>query len=158
MLKYLLDESDPERGYVHFEKGDEVVLMLSNFGGMSNLEMGAVMDETLEQLEKQYKISPIRVYNGPVETSLNAPAFSTSLVNLTQAAKQTSISLEKMVEFLDVHTGTAWEGYVGEQKQRRTRQEQLHPAPEEEEREIDPSSDVKGKPSSHPSFHKPHTS
>lgn len=144
MLKYLLDESDPERGYVHFEKDDQVVLMLSNFGGMSNLEMGAVMDETLEQLEKHYGISPVRVYNGPVETSLNAPAFSTSLVNLTQAAKETSFDVDKILDFLDVHTGTAWEGYVGAQKQRRTRQQQLHASPKEQEREIDPSNDITG--------------
>ena len=50
MLDLMLDQNDPERAFVKFKDGDELVLMVNNQGGMSNLEMGAVVDETLNQL------------------------------------------------------------------------------------------------------------
>lgn len=143
-LKYMLDESDPERGYVHFGKGDETVLMVSNFGGMSPIEMGALVDEILNQLDKTYGIHPVRVYQGPLETSLNAPAFSTSILNLTAAAKETSYSVADMKKFLDVRTTTNWESFAGSQSKERPRKEQFVPEPKEvDTRSID--SDVKGK-------------
>lgn len=131
MLKYCLDETDEERGYVHFEKDDEIILLVSNFGGISPLEMGAIVDELLEQLEKHYSITPIRVYNGPLETSLNAPAFSTSLINLTAAAKNTSYSVKQILELLGVKTATSWEAVAGAQIARRPRKEQISPPPKE---------------------------
>lgn len=144
VLKYCLDETDEERGYVHFEKGDEIILLVSNFGGISPLEMGAIVDELLEQLEKDYSITPVRVYNGPLETSLNAPAFSTSLINLTAAAKNTSYSVKQMLELLEVKTATAWEAVAGAQTIRRPRKEQIVSPPKEVEKTIDV--DYKGKP------------
>ncbi|KAJ3472458.1 hypothetical protein NLG97_g10973 [Lecanicillium saksenae] len=39
VLTHCLDEKDPERAYVKFNPGDETMLLVSNFGGMSNLEM-----------------------------------------------------------------------------------------------------------------------
>ena len=50
MLKLLLDPSDEDRAFVPFKKQDEVVLLCNNQGGMSSLEMGALVDETLAQL------------------------------------------------------------------------------------------------------------
>lgn len=137
VLKYCLDESDPERGYVHFEKGDEIILLVSNFGGISPLEMGAITDELLEQLEQKHSISPIRVYNGPLETSLNAPAFSTSLINLTAAAKNTSFSTKQMLDFLEVRTTTSWEAVAGSQIARRPRKQQIASPPKEPEKTIE---------------------
>lgn len=142
ILKHCLDESDPERGYVHFDKGDDVILLVSNFGGVSPLEMGAIVDELLEQLDKDYSISPIRVYNGPLETSLNAPAFSTSLINLTAAAKNTSYSVKQMLELLEIRTSTQWEAVAGGQSHRRPRKDQVVSPPKEAERTIE--TDFKG--------------
>ena len=50
MLKLVLDQNDPERSFVKFANGDELVLLINNQGGMSNLELGAAVDETLNQL------------------------------------------------------------------------------------------------------------
>ena len=146
ILKYCLDEKDPERGYVHFEPDDVVVLMVSNFGGVSQMEMGALVDELLTQLERDYSMVPVRVYTGPLETSLNAPAFSTSVVNLTAAAKNTTFSVLQMLEFLDVRTNTQWESMAGTQRERRPRKDQfVKPPSEDAPRSINPREDLKGK-------------
>lgn len=49
-LKLLCDPQDKERYFVTFEKGDSNVLVINNYGGMSNLELGALTDETITQL------------------------------------------------------------------------------------------------------------
>lgn len=144
VLTHLLDEKDTERAYVHFEKGDEVVLLTSNFGGMSPLEMGALADEVLQQLLTDYSITPVRVYNGSLATSLNAPAFSTTLVNLTAASKKTKFSTKQMLEFLDTRTNSAWESVAVDASKPRARKEQLAAAPKELERTIQADEDLKG--------------
>ena len=147
-LKYMLDESDPERGYVKREDGDEIVLMISNFGGMSNLELGALTDELLAQLERDYKMHPVRVYSGPIETSLNAPAFSTSVLNLTAAKREgTRFSTAQMVEWIDIRTTTQWESMSGRQTTRIKREDQsISNSKQEEPRTVDPNKDVKVDP------------
>lgn len=50
MLKLLLDKEDKERAFVHYNAGDSIVLLVNNMGGMSVLEMYAIVDEILEQL------------------------------------------------------------------------------------------------------------
>lgn len=130
MLAYCLDENDPERGYVHFEPGDETLLLLSNYGGMSPLEMGALTDEILIHLARDWQIEPVRVYVGPLETSLNAPAFSMSVVNISAAARNESCgySVEEIKAFADVKTGTCWEAVSGAQagsRRRHKRADQL---------------------------------
>jgi dihydroxyacetone kinase len=50
MLDLILNQEDPERSFVKFKDQDELVLLVNNQGGMSALEMGAVLDETLNQL------------------------------------------------------------------------------------------------------------
>ncbi|KAH7150330.1 dihydroxyacetone kinase [Dactylonectria estremocensis] len=133
ILRYCLDESDPERGYVHFAPGDETMLLVSNFGGMSFLEMGALVDELLEQLQRGYNMAPARVFAGFIETSLNAPAFSVSVINITQAAANCSYSAEQIKQFADVKTDTCWESMAGAQSgpRRRARKEQFVQAPVE---------------------------
>lgn len=136
LLKHCLDETDAERAYVHFDtQKDEVVLLVSNFGGMSQLELSALVDELLVQLHRDWKIAPVRVYAGCLETSLNAPAFSVSLLNLTAAAadEQNPYSVEELKEFLDTRTSTYWESFSGAQAQRRPRAEQFVKSLEDEE-------------------------
>lgn len=143
----MLAEGDPERSYVHFTPSDETVLLISNFGGMSPLEVGALVDEVLHQLERDYKLTPVRVYQGPVETSLNAPAFSISVMNLTDAAKNCSFSVAQMKEFLDVRTTTNWESFAGAQTVQKPRKEQFIPAAKHEpERTVDPAKDLRVDP------------
>jgi hypothetical protein len=50
LLDLMLKQDDPERSFVKFKEGDDLVLLVNNQGGMSALEMGAVVDETLSQL------------------------------------------------------------------------------------------------------------
>ncbi|KAL7794416.1 Dak1 domain-containing protein [Trichoderma ceciliae] len=132
ILQHCLDEEDPERGYVGFAPGDETILLVSNFGGISHLEIGALVDEILEQLAKDWKIEPVRICAGFLETSLNAPAFSVSVINITAAARNCSYSVEDIKTFFDVRTTTFWESMAGSQAQRRTRQQQLVQPPKEE--------------------------
>ncbi|KAK3379227.1 Dak1 domain-containing protein [Lasiosphaeria ovina] len=145
ILTYCLDEKDPERGYVNFSPGDETVLVVSNFGGMSNLEMGGLVDELLQQLLADWNIQPSRVYAGCLETSLNAPAFSVSVINISSAAANSTYSLDQVKAFLDVRTDTAWEAVAGSQSnpQRRPRADQIVQPPVEEKKVIDDTEDLK---------------
>lgn len=49
-LKLLCDPKDEERHFVTFREDDSVVLVVNNYGSLSNLELGALMDETITQL------------------------------------------------------------------------------------------------------------
>ncbi|KAI0474319.1 dihydroxyacetone kinase [Xylaria cf. heliscus] len=148
ILTYLLDETDPLRGYVSFNEGDETLLLVSNFGGMSYLEMGALVDELLEQLDAGWKIGPARVISGFLETSLNAPAFSVSVVNVTAAARNCAYSAEEIKGFFDARTDTHWESMAGSQarKQRRSRKEQLAQPPAVPRHAVDEATDLKVDP------------
>lgn len=143
ILTHCLDENDPERGYVKFAPGDETILLVSNFGGMSHLEMGALVDELLEQLDTDWKIQPVRVCAGFIETSLNAPAFSVSVINVTAATKNCKYSVDQIKSFFDVRTTTSWESMAGSQTKRRARKEQLVQPPKEETKVVDESRDLK---------------
>ena len=142
ILTHCLDENDPERGYVKFAPGDETILLISNFGGMSHLEMGALVDELLEQLDADWKMQPVRVCSGFLETSLNAPAFSVSVINVTAASKNCKYSVDQIKQFFDVRTTTHWESMTGSQAIR-ARKEQLAPSPKEEAKTVDDTKDLK---------------
>lgn len=144
VLTHLLDEQETDRAFVHFEQDDEIVLLTSNFGGMSPLEMGALVDEVLEQLTKDYSIVPVRVYNGSLATSLNAPAFSTTLLNLTAASKNTKFSTKQMLDLLDTKTNSAWESTAVDANKPRSRKEQLVSTPEAQKRSIKSGEDLIG--------------
>ncbi|KAI0596133.1 dihydroxyacetone kinase [Biscogniauxia sp. FL1348] len=146
ILTYCLDEKDPQRGYVKFADGDEVLLLLCNYGGISYLEQGALVDELLEQLASTWKIVPVRICAGFLETSLNAPAFSVSVVNITAAARNCSYSTEEIKSFIDAKTNTHWESMTGSQAVRRTRQEQFVSPPKEPRKTVDDARDLKIEP------------
>ncbi|KAI1161207.1 dihydroxyacetone kinase [Nemania serpens] len=146
ILTYLLDEADPLRGYVNFSATDETILMISNFGGMSHLEMGALANELLEQLDTDWKMSPVRVVSGFLETSLNAPAFSVSLINVTAAARNCSYSADEIKGFFDARTDTHWESMAGSQAKRRPRREQFVQPPASPRHSIDEATDLKVDP------------
>ncbi|KAG2148927.1 DAK1 DegV-like protein [Suillus clintonianus] len=62
---------------------DVTVLFINNLGGVSQLEIGAIVEEVRDVLASQ-KIVPSRVYCAPFMTSLNAPGFSISVVNVSR--------------------------------------------------------------------------
>ncbi|KAJ1332038.1 triose/dihydroxyacetone kinase [Microdochium nivale] len=156
LFKYMLDETDPDRGYVHFQPGDETILLVSNFGGMSHLEMGALVDELLEQISSEPWgfPEPVRVCSGFLETSLNAPAFSVSVLNVSAAARtlssssssgSTKYTADDIKRFFDARTNTYWESVAGAQSgPRRPRAEQFLKDNSVQERHTsDPSRDLK---------------
>jgi dihydroxyacetone kinase len=50
LLSLLCDQNDSERAFVKFNQNDDTVLLINNYGGLSNLELGALTQETLSQL------------------------------------------------------------------------------------------------------------
>ncbi|KAL0932364.1 dihydroxyacetone kinase [Colletotrichum truncatum] len=146
LLQYCLKQDDPERSYVKFNNDDETILLVSNFGGISYLELGALVDEVLEQLEQKWNVRPVRIFAGPLETSLNAPAFSLSLINITAASKNCPFSVEQIKDFVDAKTNTHWESMAGSQASRRERKLQFIQSPPEEPKKIDSSNDVRMDP------------
>ncbi|OZJ04492.1 hypothetical protein BZG36_02667 [Bifiguratus adelaidae] len=104
------EPDDPYRSFVPFSPSDDVVLFIANMGGMSVLEMGAVVNETLDQLGAK-GIKPVRVFNGPFMTSMNAPGISISLLNLTNIAKTSNHTLDELLQLIDAPHGTfSWPG------------------------------------------------
>ena len=146
ILTSCLDENDPKRGYVKFSPGDEVFVLLSNFGGVSHLEMGALVDEVLSQLEKEWNISPARVCCGFIETSLNAPAFSVSVINASVAAQNCRYSVEEIKQFFDVKTNTYWESMAGSQTKPWKSEQQLVSLPVVEPKPVNEKTDLKINP------------
>lgn len=58
LLTLLCDQNDPERAFVKFGKNDDTVLLVNNYGGLSNLELGALTQETLAQLGWNSRMLP----------------------------------------------------------------------------------------------------
>jgi dihydroxyacetone kinase len=51
LLDMLLSQSDPERSFIPVTgHGDEVVLLINNLGGVSQLELGAILGEVTTDL------------------------------------------------------------------------------------------------------------
>ncbi|KAK9453596.1 Dak1 domain-containing protein [Dipodascopsis uninucleata] len=113
MIRYLVDPTDAERAYVKFEPTDSVVMLVNNFGGLSGLELGALTYQSFTALRKAWKIDPSRVFYGSFESSLNAPGFSVSLLNVTKAAAEAEISEAELFAFLDDPTSApSWPNVV----------------------------------------------
>lgn len=122
MLKYCLDPKDKDRAFVEFKPDDEVLLLINNFGGMSAFELEALTAVTRKMLHKNWNITPKRIYASCFETSLNAPGWSISLLNLTGISRDTSESTVTLLKLLDRETtAPAWprNGYrdIGEATQ-----------------------------------------
>lgn len=84
MLPLVLGE-DEDRSYVKFDPKDDVVLMVNNMGGMSNLELGYAAEMISEQLIEKYHIIPKRTITGTFITALNGPGFAITLMNASKA-------------------------------------------------------------------------
>ncbi|KAF2221178.1 Dak1 domain-containing protein [Elsinoe ampelina] len=109
LLKYLLDSNDTDRAYVKYNPNDECVLLINNLGGMSIFELEALSTITIRTLSKEWSIRPTRLYVSTFETSLNAPGWSISLLNLTGLSASTSLPVSTLLSFLDAETtAPAW--------------------------------------------------
>ncbi|KAA8908088.1 hypothetical protein TRICI_004839 [Trichomonascus ciferrii] len=111
-LDYLLDPNDENRNYLNNrQKGDKFVLLVNNFGGVSALELGALTNEAIDQLESTWDITPHKIFSGHFEASLNGPGFSVSLVNVSAISRDTKIDVQELVDFLEAPTSApGWPG------------------------------------------------
>lgn len=108
MLRYMLDQSDKDRGFSDITKSDETVLLVNNLGGVSVLEMGGITTEVVSQLAKDYSIKPARILAGTFMTSLNGLGFSISLLKVTDLGVGKSV-----LELLDAPSEAAgWSASV----------------------------------------------
>ncbi|KAF9700685.1 hypothetical protein EKO04_001818 [Ascochyta lentis] len=109
MLKYLLDPKDSDRAFVPFSPSDSIVMLVNNFGGLSNLEFDAMVNIALQVLEADYSLKPVRIYAGVLETSLNGQGFSITLGNMSGMAKGMGLTDGEVIELLDAPTNApAW--------------------------------------------------
>ena len=99
MLAQLLDQSDNDRAYVKIEKSDKTVMLINNFGGLSNLELGAITTEVWTQLGELYGIKPVRVITGVLNGSLNGLGFGISLLKLVDTGLGQDNSMLELVDF-----------------------------------------------------------
>ena len=94
MLVRLLDQYDKDRAFCNITRGDQTALLINNLGGVSNLELGGIVDETVRQLRHTWKIEPVRIWAGSFMTSLNGTGFSISLLKLQDTGlKQSMLEL-----------------------------------------------------------------
>ncbi|KAK8209554.1 Dak1 domain-containing protein [Phyllosticta capitalensis] len=99
MLAKLLDASDKDRNFININgQQDKTVLLVNNLGGVSPLELGGVVAEVVEQLEKDWKIKPQRVLSGTFMTSLNGLGFSISLLKLADTGLGSGKSLLELLD------------------------------------------------------------
>jgi len=84
-------------------------MLVNNFGGLSGLEFDAMVHIALEVLERDWKLKPMRIYAGILETSLNGQGFSITLGNMSGMAKAMELKDEEVIELLDAPTNApAW--------------------------------------------------
>lgn len=63
LFELLTSTSDPDRSFVPFKNdgSDEVVLLVNNLGGLSELELSGVAGEAVQQLEGKAKVHKVLV-------------------------------------------------------------------------------------------------
>ncbi|KAJ5949795.1 dihydroxyacetone kinase [Penicillium verhagenii] len=102
MCKLLLNENDPEHGFLKFHgiphNKAELALMVNDLGGLSVLELQAIANVVLECLKDEYDIKPVRIYVNTYLTALDAPGFSITIANLTPELFQSDINLLSLLD------------------------------------------------------------
>lgn len=104
ILPKLLDQSDKDRAFVNFEKGDEVVLLVNNLGGVANLTLQGIVKVASDLLKSEYGIVPSRTYSGTLMTALDGEGFSITLLNITKANKAAQLGFKSVIDLLDAET------------------------------------------------------
>ena len=106
MLAQMLDNDDEDRAYVKVKSSDQTVLLVNNFGGLSNLELGAIATEVHGRLVNYYGIKPQRVIAGTIYGSLNGLGFGLTLLRIADTGLGPGKSI---LELIDAPTeATGW--------------------------------------------------
>ncbi|KAJ5633422.1 dihydroxyacetone kinase [Penicillium lividum] len=102
MCRLLLNESDPEHGFLKFQgiphNKAELALMVNDLGGLSVLELQAIANVVLECLKEEYDIKPVRIYVNTYLTALDAPGFSITIANLSPQLFSSDINLISLLD------------------------------------------------------------
>lgn len=102
MFKKLVSAEDKERHYVDFNlDSDETVLLLNNIGGTSSLELNILTEHIVKNYP--FQKAPKRILVSDFVTSLNAPGFSITILNLT-GASSSEFPEKSILEALDAPT------------------------------------------------------
>ncbi|KAF9530487.1 dihydroxyacetone kinase [Crepidotus variabilis] len=103
LLDLLTSTTDSDRSFVPFKGRDEVVVLVNNLGGLSELELGGIVAEVRKELDARgYGIS--RLLSGTYMTSLNMPGFSITLFMLPEKNSTSSPSIDLILSLLDEET------------------------------------------------------
>ncbi|KDQ61689.1 hypothetical protein JAAARDRAFT_31152 [Jaapia argillacea MUCL 33604] len=101
LLEMITSTTDTDRSFLPFKgKGDQVVLLVNNLGGVSDLEMCAIVGETSKALEA-IGVKVHRVLSGSVMSSLNMPGFSITLLLLPEGQDSAAPSTSLLLSLLD---------------------------------------------------------
>jgi len=105
LLDLLLSQSDPERGFLPIQGSgkDNVVLLVNNLGGVSELELGGIAREAIAALSAR-GVAVVRVISGTFMTSLNMPGFSLTLLLLPSSSSTTTPPEDVILRLLDAPT------------------------------------------------------
>lgn len=98
MLAQLLDPGDTDRAYVKIGDSDSILLLVNNFGGVSNLELGAVTTEITGQLREVYGLRPKRILAGTYFGSLDGPGFTITILKLVDTGLGTGKSMLELID------------------------------------------------------------
>ncbi|KAF9256556.1 DAK1/DegV-like protein [Marasmius fiardii PR-910] len=123
-------------GEMFVKRDEDCVLFVNNLGGMSLLEMGAVVKDLVDILHKRF-IHPKRILSSSYMTSLNAPGFSISLLNVSKIHDAISGDMNiNVISLIDDPTdAVAWVGstrqhqYLDDAALQREEQEQASERP-----------------------------
>lgn len=63
LIDMTISTSDPDRSFVPFKGQDDVVLLVNNLGGLSELELGAIVGQTRDALDVR-GLKALRVLSG----------------------------------------------------------------------------------------------
>jgi len=113
LMHSLTDSKDKDRNFVKFSLSgsDNVILLVNNLGGLSDLELGVALKEAGSWCSER-KINVKRAISGTFMTSLNMPGFSISLVRLPEEDVKVSgysVSANALLELLDAEgKAPAW--------------------------------------------------
>ncbi|XP_006461851.1 hypothetical protein AGABI2DRAFT_222826 [Agaricus bisporus var. bisporus H97] len=100
LIDMTISTSDPDRSFIPFKGQDEVVLLVNNLGGLSELELGAIVGQTRDALDVR-GLKALRVLSGSFMSSLNMPGFSITLLLLPREGDASAPSAQHILSLLD---------------------------------------------------------
>lgn len=119
LLAFLTSTSDPDRSFIPFKGKDNVVLLVNNLGGLSELELTGIVAEVRKQLDARgfttsrilagtfmvrcvlWILNHFPTTHSVLQTSLNMPGFSISLLLLPSKEEVNAPTKDLILSLLD---------------------------------------------------------